>query len=256
MSDEVLVELANGVGVVTLNRPERLNAISVGWVEGLIDAFAFLGDADDVRAVVVRGAGRSFCAGGDLVGHPVFTADDDDERLAHVRRAYVVLHAIRALPAPVIAAVHGLCIGAGVSLALACDLRVAAADARFTLPFVRLGLLPDMGATVHLPHAVGMAKAMELSLLGDIVDASEAHRIGLVNRVVAEGQAFEEACTLAGRIAALSPHATTAIKASLYDLATRSRQDAFDEESATMARLLVTPESRAAVSAFAASRNP
>lgn len=258
MSDEVLVELADGIGVVTLNRPERLNAISVGWVEGLVDAFAFLAgaDADDVRAVVVRGAGRAFCAGGDLVGHPVFTADDDEERLAHVRRAYDVLHAVRALPAPVIAAVHGLCIGAGISLALACDLRIAAADARFSLAFVKLGVLPDMGATVHLPGVVGMAKAMELSLLGDFVDAAEAHRIGLVNHVVAEGEAFDEAHTLARRIAALSPHATTAIKASLYGLATRPRHEALDEEAVTMSRLLVTPESRAAVAAFATGKAP
>lgn len=255
MSDEVLVDLADGVGVVTLNRPERLNAISVGWVEGLIDAFAVLRDADDVRAVVVRGAGRAFCAGGDLVGHPVFTADDDEERLAHVRRAYDVLHAARALPAPVIAPVHGLCIGAGISLALACDLRIAAADARFSLAFVKLGLLPDMGATVHLPGAVGMAKAMELSLLGDFVDAPEAHRIGLVNRVVPEGRAYDEAHALARRIASSSPHAITAIKASLYGLATRPRQEALDEESVTMSRLLVTPESQAAVAAFAADRS-
>lgn len=254
MSDDVLVETADGVAVVTLNRPERLNAISDGWVEGVIEAFDFLSDAADVRAVVVRGEGRAFCAGGDLVGHPVFAIDDDEERLAHVRRAYEILHAIRALPAPVIAAVHGLCIGAGVSLALACDLRIAAADARFSLAFVKLGLLPDMGATVHLPGVVGMAKAMELSLLGDFVDATEAHRLGLVNRVVAEDELLDEAKALAGRIASLSPHATTAVKRSLYELASLPRDEAFAEESATMSRLLATPESRAAIAAFASKR--
>lgn len=250
MSDEVLVDVDDGVGVVTLNRPDRLNAISEGWVEGVIAAFEALHQAPDVRAVVVRGAGRAFCAGGDLAGHPVFDMDDEAERLWHVRRAYAVLDAARTLPAPVVAAVHGPCIGAGVSLALACDLRLAAASARFSVAFVRLGLLPDMGATVHLPGVVGTAKAMELCLLGDTVDAEEARRIGLVNRVVPDDALLDEAMALARRLADSSPAAVREIKRSVYRFATLPREEALLEEAEVMNRLLATPESRAAIEAF------
>lgn len=252
MSDEVLLDVRDGIGVVTLNRPDRLNAISAGWVEGVIEAFQELHRVSDLRAVVVRGAGRAFCAGGDIVGHPVFDTDDQAERLWHVRRAYVILDAVRTLPAPVIAAVHGSCIGAGVSLALACDLRVASTSARFSLAFVKLGLLPDMGATVHLPGVVGMAKAMELSLLGDTVDAHDAHRVGLVNRVVPDEDLFDEAMAWAQAIATKSPAAVHEIKRSLYHLDTLAREEALMEEALTMTRLLGTEQSAAAIAAFRA----
>ncbi|HVF73873.1 MAG TPA: enoyl-CoA hydratase/isomerase family protein [Acidimicrobiales bacterium] len=247
MSNDVTLDVDDGVAFITLNRPERLNALTVGWVDDFIRAIDEVGDE---AAVVVRAAGRAFCAGADLAEHPVFRLDDAYERMAHVERAYQVVRKLRALPQPVIAAVQGVCAGAGLSVAVACDLRLAADDARFSLDFVRLGVIPDMGASYHVPAVVGTTRAMELALLAERIDAVEAERIGLVNRVVPAADLWAEAEAMARRVAAMPPMAVRAAKRVVHSLHRLPADEALSEEAWTVNALVAMPESRAAVAAF------
>jgi 2-(1,2-epoxy-1,2-dihydrophenyl)acetyl-CoA isomerase len=253
MPRDVLLELDGSIGFVTLNRPERLNALTPGWVEDFVAALDTLAGCafDPVRVVIVRAAGRAFCAGADLKEHPVFSLDDPEERRRVIDRGYEVIERIRALPMPVVAAVQGPCAGAGMSVAVACDLRVAADNARFSLDFVRLGVVPDMGASYYLPHVVGAAKAMELALLAEPVGADEAHRIGLVNRVVSEAALWPEAERMAARIAGMPPLAVREVKRLVRELPALPVHEALQDERETLNRLIGTPECRTAVAAFA-----
>lgn len=251
MADDVLLEIDGPLGLITLNRPERLNALTPGWVDDFLAALGTLSArADHVRAVVVRAAGRAFCAGADLEEHPVFRLDDADERRRVIDRGYQVVEGLRALPMPVVAAVQGPCAGAGMSVAAACDLRIAAVDARFSLDFVRVGVVPDMGASYNVPTLVGPTRAMELALLAEPVGAEEAHRIGLVNRVVPQADLWDEATAIAQRIAAMPPLAAREVKRLVHLLPTLPVEAALQDERDTLNRLIATPDSRAAVAAF------
>ncbi len=191
-------ERCDGYAVVRLNRPERLNALSHALVEDLREELTAL-DADPaVRAVVLTGEGRAFCSGADLGGGP---SDAEDV----VRRLYNPLVAqLAGMDTPVIAAVNGVAAGAGFSLALASDLRLASENASFVLSFVKVGLVPDAGATWLLPRAVGTARAAEIALLGRKVTAAQALAWGLVNEVVAADQLLERARAVAAELAAVS----------------------------------------------------
>lgn len=209
-SREVLTEVAHGVATITLNRPAALNAMTFAMKDQLLAALHDAARDQSVRAIVLTGAGRAFCAGQDLrerldLGAPLL---DGELTL----RYNPIIKAIRMAPQPVIAAVNGVAAGAGASLAFACDLRIAAESASFVLAFGRIGLVPDSGATWTLPRLVGAARAAEITLLGEAVMAVDALRIGLVSRVVpAEGLA-SEAAAMAARIADLAPGATTMTK--------------------------------------------
>lgn len=200
---DVLVERAGGVGVITINRPSRLNAISKPQVDQLAAAFVELDADTSVRAVVLTGAGRGFCAGADISGE-VGSARD-----ALLRAWNPLILTMRSLQLPIIAAVNGVSAGAGVSLALACDLRVAAKSARFQLSFAKIGLMPDAGLTWLLPRIVGLGRANELALLARDLPAPEALQWGLVNQVCEDGQARADAVALAQRVADLSVSVAT-----------------------------------------------
>jgi len=196
--DHLTTERYDGYAVVRLNRPERLNALSHALVEDLRKELTAL-DADPaVRAVVLTGEGRAFCSGADLGGGP---SDAEDV----VRRLYnPLITQLAAMDTPVIAAVNGVAAGAGFSLALASDLRLASENASFVLSFVKVGLVPDAGATWLLPRAVGTARAAEIALLGRKVTAAQALAWGLVNEVVAADQLLERARAVAAELAAVS----------------------------------------------------
>jgi 2-(1,2-epoxy-1,2-dihydrophenyl)acetyl-CoA isomerase len=213
--DTVLVELDTdaGVATVTLNRPDALNALTVPMKQALLAAFRRLEREKPVRAVVLTGAGRAFCAGQDL-----------RERLepgaaplgVEVRERYnPIIRAMRGLPKPIVAAINGVAAGAGASLALASDIRIASETASFALAFGRVGLVPDSGATWFLPRLVGSARAAELALLNDPVSAPDALRLGLVGRVVAADQLALEAKAIAARLAAGAPKAIALTKRAL-----------------------------------------
>jgi enoyl-CoA hydratase/carnithine racemase len=179
-----------GVGTITLNRPERLNAITFEVYHELTDFFAKLRDEKEVRVVVITGAGRAFCSGGDvrdIIGE--LQGRDAEGLLEFTRLTCDLIRSMRALPKPIIASLNGTTAGAGACIALASDIRIASEDARIAFIFVKVGLAgTDMGATYLLPRVVGLAKATELLMTGDFISAQEAKEIGLYNRVVTGDQ--------------------------------------------------------------------
>ena len=193
-------DVREGVGVITLNRPEALNALTDPMKRELLDGLKGAERDENVRAVVLTGEGRGLCAGEALVEELVKSAEPPIDRT--LRDLYhPVIERMRAIEKPIIAAVNGTCAGAGVSLALAADFRIAADKASFLMAFVKIGLVPDAGSTFFLPRFVGMTKAVEMCMTGDKVDAAGAESIGLVNRVVPHERLMEEALKLAGRLA-------------------------------------------------------
>ncbi len=209
----VRYEVADAVATITLDRPDALNALTVPMKGELLAAIKAAGRDRTVRAVVLTGAGRAFCAGQDLKER----LEPDAAPLAvEVRERYnPIIAAMRALDQPIVGAINGVAAGAGASLAFACDLRLAAEGASFVLAFGRIGLVPDSGATWFLPRLVGPAKAAELALLGESLSAAEAERFGLVARVVPAESLAAEASAIAQRLAGLAPNALALTKRAL-----------------------------------------
>src|SRR6266705_1961735 len=203
----LLYDTQDTIVTLTLNRPDRLNALGDTLREELCDALGRASADPAARVIVITGAGRGFCAGGDMkAAHEVQEGVRERALLDRVAplRDKVVL-AMRDAPKPIIAAVNGAAAGAGMNLALACDMRIASTAAKFAQAFVRRGLHPDWGGTYFLPRAVGMAKACELTYTGDVIDAAEALRLGIVSRVVAPEELLPVAYELARKIAAGPP---------------------------------------------------
>lgn len=225
MSD-LLVTRDGAVALITLNRPDRLNAISVPMLDALSRALVEADTDRDVRCIVLTGAGRGFCAGLDLVDQSSGEGlNVDGGRLGELdlRTAPpVVLHNV---DTPTVCAVNGGAAGYGLDLALGCDIRIAAESAKLAPAFVRRGVLPESGGTWLLPRIVGYAKAAEIAFTGDTLTAEECLRLGLVNKVVADGTALDEAMAMANRIAANAPLAVRATKR-MFRMAER---EAFDD---------------------------
>src|ERR1700722_15079828 len=192
----VTLHIRDGAATVELNRPDVLNAWNGQFGDDLRAAFEQIEGDDDVRAVLLTGAGRAFSSGADLkdVGGG-FTTEDGrpDVYRTLTERYHPIMKSIRELPKPVVAAVNGPAVGIGCSLALCCDLILAAESAYFLLPFVNIGLVPDGGSSLWLPTRIGMTRASELCMLGERLGAEKALEWGLINRVVADGQLLEEA---------------------------------------------------------------
>jgi 2-(1,2-epoxy-1,2-dihydrophenyl)acetyl-CoA isomerase len=211
--------VADGVLTLTMNRPERLNSIDETLLSALTAGFQAARSDEAVRCIVLTGAGRGFCAGADLTqsamrsGGGAGVGAQIRERLQAVYAPLIAL--IRDVEKPVVAAVNGVAAGAGMSLALACDLRVAAESAYFLQAFVRIGLVPDAGSTYFLPRLVGVGRAMELAMLGERVPAAEALQLGLVNRVVPDESLGSAVAELAGRLAR-GPRSLGLIKRAVY----------------------------------------
>src|SRR6188768_2484621 len=229
MADGLDVAVDGPVATLTLDRPEALNALTVPLKQALLAELQRIAADRSVRAVILTGAGRAFCAGQDLAERDQPDAAPLDVELRE--RYNPVIRAIRSMGQPVIAAVNGVAAGAGASLAFACDLRIAAQEARFVLAFGRIGLMPDSGATWFLPRLVGPAKAAELALVGDPVDAAEALRLGLVSRVVPGDRLMTEARALAGRLADGAPLALALTKEALWRSATIGLDEALEGEA-------------------------
>ena len=203
MSELVLTAVSEGVATVTLNRPERRNALSPQLLDALIEALEGVKADPDVRVVVLTGAGeKAFCAGGDLGGQAVASGvaglHDGRKRFADL------FHTLFELGKPTIARVQGTCLGGGLGLMLACDMAVVSEDATFGTPEIKVGLFPMMIMTLIFRN-VGRKRAMEMILTGERLDAQEAHRVGLVNRVVAPGELDDAVATLADRVGSFSP---------------------------------------------------
>jgi|SRR5262245_29356536 len=251
---DLRVETADGIATVTLDRPDALNALTIPLKEALIDAFTTIAADREVRAIVLTGAGRAFCAGQDLQERLEPGAVPLDVELRD--RYNPLVRAIRAAPQPVIAAINGVAAGAGASIAFACDLRIASDTARFVLAFGQIGLIPDSGATWTLQRLVGAAKAAEIALLNEPVSADEAARIGLVTRVVPAAELAREARALAVRVAALSPGAVAGTKEALEAGATSTFEEALELEARLQGEAGAHPDHGEGIAAFIEKRPP
>jgi enoyl-CoA hydratase/carnithine racemase len=249
-------DAATGVATITLNRPERLNALTFEVYAELRDAFAALDTEPGVRAVVITGAGRAFCSGGDvedIIG-ALFARDAAGLR-DFTRMTCDLIANIRRCRRPVIAALNGTVAGAGAVIATACDFRVAAETAKIAYLFVRVGLSgADMGASWMLPRIVGLGRATEILMTGDFLDARRAAEIGLYHRVVPVETVLAEATALAERLARGPTPALAVTKRALDHEATLSLEDALRYEADAQAELMMHPNFREAYEAFTAKR--
>lgn len=254
----ILVESSDHVTTITLNRPDRLNAIDGELVEALREALEAAASDPAVRVVVLTGAGRGFCAGGDLkaMAERERAAATVAESIAEMRGLHRTTELLRGMPKPTIAAVNGPCAGAGLSWACAADLRYAAASAVFTTAFARAGQTGDYGGTWLLPRLVGETRARELYLLAERIGAAEAERIGLVNAVVADDALHAHVAAVAARLAAAAPLALAGIKANLNDAGQVSLPALLDLEAERQVLNRGTRDVAEAARAFAEGREP
>lgn len=253
--EPVLVERQDAVAIVTINRPERRNALDVATKVALRDALAAVAVDDEIRAVVLTGAGGAFCAGQDLAEHAAALEADPATVFDTVPEHYApITTSLATMPKPVIAAVEGVCVGAGLGFALACDLRVLASSAVLATAFTGIGLTCDSGLAYTLPRAVGDARARELVLLAESFTAEQAVAWGIAGRIVEPGEALAQARQLAARLAA-GPTAAYAESKQLIAGAT-SLDQTLAEEGAAQARLGLSVDHPAAVAAFLAKQKP
>jgi 2-(1,2-epoxy-1,2-dihydrophenyl)acetyl-CoA isomerase len=254
MTDGLRVEVDGPVATLTLDRPAAMNALTVPVKLALREALESLAVDRSVRVVILTGAGRAFCAGQDLAERE---QPDAAPLEVEVRERYnPVIRALRTMGQPVIAAVNGAAAGAGASLAFACDLRIAAEEARFILAFGRLGLVPDSGASWFLPRLVGPAKAAELALLGDPIDAAEALRLGLVSKVVPGDQLMTEARAMADRLAEAAPLALALTKTALDRAMTIDLDEALEGEAKLQGIAGASADHAEGLAAFREKRSP
>jgi enoyl-CoA hydratase/carnithine racemase len=257
--DELQWSLDSGIGTITLNRPEARNAFTLPLIREWERMLRAAKDDDDVRVLVVTGAGDdAFCSGGDMSS--VLAADPSRTPLARKLELHDVIHrvafAVNDLDKPIIASINGVAVGAGLDMALMCDMRVMSTSARLSEGYVRLGLAPGDGGAYYLPRLVGISKALELLLTGEFIDADEALRIGLVNRIAAPDELAAQTMRLAQTIAAHPPITVRMIKRACYQSANTDLRTALDLISSHLAILAVTEDAAEALAAFNEKRPP
>jgi 2-(1,2-epoxy-1,2-dihydrophenyl)acetyl-CoA isomerase len=252
----LLFDVQDGVAQITLNRPEALNSINLDMARDLMYAVLHCGEDPKIRAVVIHGAGSQFCAGGDL---KAFVAKK--EHLPYyLKEVTTYLHAavsrlIRMDP-PVVAAVHGYAVGAGMGLAMACDIVIAAQSARFNMAYTRIGLTPDGSSTYFLPRIVGLRRALELTLTNRMLSAQEAFEWGIVTKVVIDEELLAQAQAFAKQLAAGAPKALGAAKRLLHSGWTETLETQMEHESQTIAAMAHTSDTHEGIAAFLEKRSP
>ena len=256
MYETIRYEKTAGVANVALNRPKKLNAFDGTMHEELYAALDDAAADDGIRCVVLRGEGRGFSAGADLA-QIIESADGDPDLGKYLRTSYSrLIKRMASMQKPIVAALHGPVYGAGVGIALACDLRVAAESAKFSVAFIKIGLMPDAGISFFLPRLVGLGRAMEMSLLGDAVEAEEALRIGLVNRVVPEEKLAEETAALAGRLASTPTAAIGRTRQALHASFEGDLETVLEREAEGQTFCGYTADHKEGVRAFFEKREP
>ncbi len=249
MSEPVLTEAADGVLLITLNRPEARNAVNAAVAEGVAAALDRLDAEDDLRAAILTGAGSSFCAGMDL---KAFVAG---ERPYAEGRGFAGI-AQRPPEKPIIAAIEGYAVAGGFELALACDLIVAARDAKVGIPEVKRGLVAAAGALIRLPKRIPYHLAMELALTGDPIGAERAHAVGIVNRLAEPGEAVDAARELAAAIARNGPLATAGSKRIIVAAQDWTEEEAWERQGEIAGPIMGSEDAREGATAFAEKRDP
>jgi enoyl-CoA hydratase/carnithine racemase len=249
-------EVTDAIGIIRIGRAEKLGAFTwpmlERWTEALIEARS----DDAVRAVVLVGTTTTFCSGVDLAELAAVGSSPIDRKRMLTDRVHNIARAVQALDKPLICGVAGPAIGAGMDMALMCDIRLAAESARFSEGYIRVGLVPGDGGAYYLPRIVGTARALELLWTGDVLSAREALEFGIVNRVVADESLFDETCALAARIASMSPIATRMIKRLVYQSARLDLETSLDLVSSHMAIVQSTRDYDEVAAARRESRQP
>ncbi len=273
MTQELLETIEGGIATLTMNRPEARNALSPDIFNGLSEALPRLAKDPAVRLVVLTGAGAAFCSGGDVKGFARRAGGADaatsattsattsapasfDDRVTDLRERMEVARWLHEMPKPTLAVIPGPAAGAGLSLALACDLRIASDTAKLTTAFSRIGLSGDFGGSYFLNHLVGAARAREMYFTGEVVMGDEAVRIGLVNRVVPAAQLVDAARAWAAELAALPTVAVGYMKRNLNTGLRGSLADVLDAEAIHMVRTFETSDHKGAAAAFVEKRAP
>ena len=254
------IEVDGRIGTLTLNRPESLNAMSPELIGELTVAAAWLADRAPIRALIVTGAGRAFCSGGDVNWFKRGVSEEGVDLPSEVRRGAEALHNaivdFRRIPYPVIAAINGPAAGAGMSLALSADIRIASEDAFLAIAYGRIGAAPDGGMTYFLPRVVGPAKALELALNDPNLDANAALEAGLVSEVVPADELLARAQEKAERLAAKAPYYVRTAKRLLHESIENSINDHLQLERHGIADSMATEDLRRGVTAFFAGEEP
>ena len=252
-----LFDISNGVGTITLNRPEAMNALAGNMRDILLETLTAYADDPDVRCVVITGAGRAFCAGGDIEAMAQWQENNDTSSFTNLLGTVEkVVKKLRTMPKPVIAAINGPAAGGGMNMALACDMRLGCEKTLFSESFVKIGLIPDWGGFESLTRLVGAAKSMELMMTGERVKAEEAYRLGLLNHILPFEGFMDHVQTFAERIADGPPQAIAAIKSGVYNALGASLDEVLEFEHQTQATLILSDDSREGMRAFLEKRSP
>ncbi len=253
---DAIIEVSNKVGRITLNRPEKLNALSAELLREATGALKAWAADPGIGAVVITGAGRAFCAGGDVSGMAKSGDETLEQQIDVLREKQELSWLLYNMPKVTIAAVNGHAMGAGLGVALSCDLRIASENAKFGTAYAKVGFGGDFGVTWMLTQHVGAAKAKEMFFLGDILDAHEAHRIGLVNRVVAADVFPGVVDELAARVASGPLTSYRYMKANVNFATTADFRTVLDREAETHLRCGMTEDHKEGVRAFLEKRSP
>lgn len=257
MYEHILVSQAEGIATITLNRPDKLNAFIGHMRRDLAEALEHAGSDRGVKVVIITGAGRAFCSGGDIAFMAELMERRDSDEFSRILGAgRRVITAIRSMTKPVLASINGPAAGAGFNLALACDLRIASSNATFTQSFVKVGLHPDWGGTYFLPRLVSPNKACEMFFLGESIDAAEALRLNIVNQVVAPDELETSTLQLAERLRAAPSIAVAAAKQAIYMSGSSDLDEMLRYETEAQLRCFESEDGHEGVRAFFEKRDP
>jgi enoyl-CoA hydratase/carnithine racemase len=255
-AEALAVETVGDVRILRINRPARLGAFNWAMIDAWADALVAAGSDPSVRAVVLTGTGRGFCAGVDLEEFATGGTSPIDRKRVLTDRVHKVARAVEELDKPLLCAVNGLAIGAGMDMALMCDIRLAGETAKFSEGYINIGLVPGDGGCYFLPRLVGTARALELLWTGDTISAQEALSIGVVSHVCPDDELMDRTMELAGRIASRSPIAVAMIKRSLYQSLRLDLRTSLDLISSHMGIVQSTHDQAEAMEAFLQRRAP
>lgn len=256
-TDQLKFEVSDGIATITLNRPEKKNAFTTEMLYAWGDALLECADRDDIRVVVLTGAGDAFCSGGD-VGNMKERGQDSayQRKVALAQRVHRIPLIMESFEKPVIVAVNGVATGAGMDMALMGDIRIAASSARFAETYIRIGIFSGDGGAWYLPRLIGASKALDLLLTGRFIDAVEAEKMGIVSKVVPDDQLMGAVYELAKQIAAQPPIAVRMMKRAVYQAQNMDLRSHLDMASSHMAAIYSTEDHKEAVSAFQEKRKP
>ena len=249
-------EKQDEIGILTLNRPKSLNAMNLKMGKEFAEFVNYLQNEQNVKVLILRGQGPSFCSGGDIKSTFNMYVAPPAKVQQNAMDFYKSFLTVRSLDIPTIAVIHGHTVGAGLCLAMACDMRIASTDTKLSMSFIKVGISPGMGGTYFLPRLIGTAKAMEMCLLGETIDAKQALQIGLVNHLVAPEKLTDFSLNFAGRIAKNPTVAVRLIKKAIYQGLNKDLDAALTLEALSQATCSSTGDVKEAITAFNEKRSP